>query len=137
MTDVNTGTVEVQDSILASTKKLLGLDDSYDAFDVDITMHINSAIASLIQIGIGPVNGFSIAGRETTWTDLLGVDPNLNAVQSYVYFRVRLAFDPPATSFAISAIQDQIKELSYRLNVYRETNTIDSSGRVVLDAGSL
>ena len=33
----------MNDSILVSIKKMLGLPDEYDAFDLDIITHINSA----------------------------------------------------------------------------------------------
>ena len=42
------------DSILLSTKKSLGLGSSYEAFDPEIIMHINSALFDANQIGIGP-----------------------------------------------------------------------------------
>ena len=42
------------DSILTSIKKLLGIDESYTHFDVDIIMHINSVFMTLRQLGVGP-----------------------------------------------------------------------------------
>jgi len=107
-------------SILTSVKKILGIDDSYEAFDVDILMHINSVFLILQQLGIGPSTGFFIEDKTAKWSDFLGVDPNLNAVKTYVYLRVRLLFDPPQTTFHINAINEQIKELEWRLNVHRE-----------------
>lgn len=109
------------DSILTSIKKLLGLDESQTAFDVDIVIHINSALATLNQLGIGPEFGFTIDDAAPKWIDFLGDNQRLNPVKTYVYLRVRLLFDPPATSFAIDAIKDQISELEWRLNVERET----------------
>lgn len=38
----------MMDSILTSVKKLLGIDESYEHFDADIIMHINSALVILI-----------------------------------------------------------------------------------------
>lgn len=108
------------DSILDSTKKILGLDPEYDVFDVDIITHINSAFFTLNQLGVGPVEGFMIEDDTTTWSEYLGGQINLNAVKTYVYLRVRLLFDPPQTSFAISAMEKQIQELEWRLNVHRE-----------------
>jgi hypothetical protein len=37
-----------------------------------------------------------------------------------VFLRVRQLFDPPATSFLITAVNDQIKELEWRINERRE-----------------
>ncbi len=111
--------VSVSDSILLSTKKTLGLVESYDVFDPDIILHINSIFAILTQLGIGPEEGFSITNDEDVWSDFI-TDARLNTIKSYVYLRVRLLFDPPTTSYLMTAIQEQIKELEWRINVYRE-----------------
>lgn len=108
------------DSILTSTKKVLGLDESYTAFDADVIMHINSVFSTLNQLGIGPPNGYAIADASATWDAFLGSDLRLNSVKTYVYLRVRLLFDPPTTSYLLQSMQEQIKELEWRLNVYRE-----------------
>ena len=110
----------MSDSILNSTKKVLGIDADYTAFDLDVMMHINTVFTTLVQLGIGPVNGYMIEDAAATWDDFLGEDLNLNSVKSYVYLRVRILFDPPATSFTIEAMQKQIQELEWRLNVHRE-----------------
>lgn len=118
-------------SILTSIKKLLGLDESYTVFDVDIMMHINSALATLNQLGIGPEFGFTIEDAGPTWDEFLGIDQRLNPVKTYVYLRVRLLFDPPATSFAIDAVKEQITELEWRLNVTRESGVSVPVGLIV------
>lgn len=107
-------------SILTSVKKALGIDESYEAFDADITMHINSFLATLYQIGVGPENGFQIEDKDATWDDLLGDDPRLNNVKTWLYSKVRLIFDPPATSFAIDAIKAVVTELEYRIYTFSE-----------------
>lgn len=108
-------------SILNSTKKVLGLDEAYDAFDQDIIMHINSVFADLNQLGIGPLLGYAITGPDEEWDDFTNGDILLNAVKSYVYLRVRLLFDPPGTSYLIAAMQEQIQKMEWRLNVLRES----------------
>ena len=109
-------------SILDTVKKSLGLDSAYDAFDSDILLHINGVFFTLNQLGVGPIDGFSIDDNSITWDDYLGsTDKNLSVVKQYVFLRVKLLFDPPTTSFAIDAIKKQIDELEWRLNVYVET----------------
>lgn len=108
------------DSILTSTKKILGIDKDYTAFDLDILTHINSVFAVLNQLGIGTDNGFVIEDAEPTWDAFLGDDPLLNTVKTYVYLRVRILFDPPTTSFLLESLKEQYKELEWRLNVKRE-----------------
>ncbi|QKY79407.1 hypothetical protein SEA_AFLAC_15 [Gordonia phage Aflac] len=110
----------MSESILNSTKKILGIDEDYDAFDMDVILHINSALSTLNQLGLGPEEGFMIEDESAEWGDLLEDDMRLNSVKSLVYLKVRLMFDPPSTSFALTAMQEQIRELEWRLNVYRE-----------------
>lgn len=108
------------DSILNSTKKVLGLDDEYTPFDVDIIMHINSVFSTLHQLGLGPDGGFMIEDDEAEWSDFLGTDDRLNSVKTYMYLRVRTLFDPPSTSYHLEALKEQFRELEWRLNVVRE-----------------
>ncbi len=122
----------MSDSILNSTKKILGLNDDYTAFDADVLMHINSILATLNQLGIGPENGFAIEDAVSTWDDFLGEDPRLNSVKTYVYLRVRLLFDPPATSYVITSMNEQIHELEWRLNVQREGTSWTDPNPVVV-----
>lgn len=110
----------MSDSILTTVKKLVGIDESYDAFDLDIITHINSALSTLNQLGIGPEEGFMIDDDTATWDQLLGDDNRLNSVKSLIGLKVRVVFDPPATSFTLDAFNKQIEELQWRLNVYRE-----------------
>lgn len=107
----------MSDSILKGTKKILGLAEDYDAFDLDVITHINSAFSTLAQLGVGPAEGFVLEDDTTKWVELLGSDPRLNVVKSYVYLRVRLLFDPPSTSFAIASFKEQIQEMEWRLQV--------------------
>lgn len=111
----------MSDSILTSTKKILGIADDYDVFDLDIIMHINAAIATLTQIGVGPSEGFFIEDASTTWEAFLGTDPQLNSAKQYVFLRVRVLFDPPQTSYLVEAFNQQIQQHEWRLNVYKES----------------
>ena len=112
----------MSNSILTSTKKILGIDESYTAFDLDIITHINSVFVTLNQLGIGPVEGFMIEDATAEWSDFLGTDNRLNSVKSYVYLRVRLLFDPPATSYLADSLLRQANEMEWRLSVNREHN---------------
>jgi len=111
------------DSILVSIKSLLGSSIDDHDFDQDITILINGALFALQQLGVGPSTGFSISSEAEKWSDLLGTRADLNAVHTYVYLKVRLVFDPPANSFLVKAIEDQIKELDVRLNIQAEGGT--------------
>lgn len=110
-------------SILTSVKKVCGIPESDESFDVDIVMHINSVLATLNQLGVGPNDGFAIEDATPTWDELLGDDARFNSVKTYVCLRVRLLFDPPPTSYLIGAHQEQIRELEWRINVLREEDS--------------
>ena len=113
----------MSDSILSSTKKNLGIEENDTAFDIDVIMHINSVFSTLNQMGIGPAAGFMIEDKGPVWTDFIGDDLRLNSVKTYVYFRVRLMFDPPTTSYLITSLNEQAKELEWRLSVRREEDS--------------
>lgn len=110
---------QVPDSILDTTKKMVGFDWDYHAFDIDIITHINSTFFTLQQLGVGPEAGFSITDNEMTWADYT-VDNSIEAVKSYVYLKVRMLFDPPANSFTQEAMKNQATEFEWRLNTHRE-----------------
>lgn len=111
----------MEPSILNSVKKVLGIAAEYLAFDQDIMMHINTALATLTQLGVGPAAGFTVDDANDEWDAFVDpTDHQYNAVKSYVFLRVRMLFDPPQTSYLINAQTDQIKELEWRLNVHRE-----------------
>lgn len=110
----------VEQSILISTKKVLGIAADYTAFDLDILTHINTAFSTLTQLGIGPSVGFIVEDEVTVWTDFIGADLRLHSVKSYVFLKVRMLFDPPQTSYLIEAMTHQIEEIEWRLNVDRE-----------------
>lgn len=105
------------ESILASVKKTLGIDEVHTGFDEDIILHINSVFAILQQMGVGPENGFSISDDSTIWSDYIADVNQLNFVKSYIYLKVRLLFDPPVSSGAIESINKLISELEWRLFV--------------------
>lgn len=125
------------DSILTSIKKMLGLDEEYEAFDTDIIIHINSVLMTLNQLGVGPKEGFSIFGKEETWSDFLTptmlasmIEPDkketfLSSVKTFVYLRVRILFDPPSNSFTLQALKEDANEYEWRIVTQIERRDLD------------
>ena len=105
------------ESILTSTKKMLGITEEYEHFDKDIIMHINSVFMILDQIGVGPEGGFYIEDDTKTWGDYLGDTTQLPMVKSYLFMKVRLLFDPPASSAVMECMKQMISEMEFRLNI--------------------
>lgn len=110
----------MEDNILDSTKKVLGLDKAYTPFDLDIMTHINAALAVVNQLGVGPTEGFFLVDGSEGWSDTTIPDTQLSIVKTYVYLKVRLLFDPPQTSFVLESLNKQIAEYEWRLNTLRE-----------------
>lgn len=109
------------ESILVTIKKMLGLGEEYTPFDTDIIVHINSAFMTLTQLGIGPEEGFQITDANSTWGDFISDNEMIGAVTNYTYLTVRTLFDPPSNSFVMDAMQKQIEQLGWRLNVQAES----------------
>ena len=111
----------LEEKILSSIKKLLGLSDGVTVFDTDIVIHINTVFANLAQMGVGPQDaegknvGFRISTGEETWGDFTANDILIENVKTYVYIKVKMVFDPPTSSALIDAYNAQAKELEWRL----------------------
>lgn len=107
----------MDDSILDSIKKILGMPPDYDAFDTELVIHINFVFGILSQLGVGPEGGFSISDNTTLWKSYLGDSKDLEMVKSYIALKVRIVFDPPTIGAVMDAMKEQIRELEWRLNV--------------------
>lgn len=108
--------VNAEDSILTSVKKLLGLTEENEEFDIDITIMINSAIFILAQIGVGPEDGYVVSDKTNTYEDWLGDAPYISMVKTYLYYKVRLSFDPPTQSAVLDSLKGLITEMESRLS---------------------
>jgi hypothetical protein len=113
-------------SILQTTKTSLGLAADYTPYDAEIVIAINSVLANLHQLGIGPDGGMSIDGYAQTWDDflvrvdeLVG-DPRLNHVKSYMHMKVRMLFDPPSVGYLVDAYNKMIQEAEWRIMVAQD-----------------
>ena len=119
----------MSESILTTIKNMLGPVSAYDAFDDELVNFINSVLFSLCQIGVGPATPFVItASGGETWSDFLGDKaPMFEAVKTYIYAKTRIVFDPPSSSFALSALKEEADMYEWRLNVMAETPIWDLS----------
>lgn len=110
----------INNSILITIKKLLGIEENYTEFDTDIIIHINSCFTTLNQLGVGPKEGFFISDKTSRWTDFIQDIIKFESVKTYIYIKVRLIFDPPTNSFVLDSLTRQASELEWRLNVQSE-----------------
>lgn len=110
--------IDINESILKSIKKLLGINSEIHEFDQDILMNINSAIFTLRQIGVGPEYGFTVTSEEETYEDFLGEgNKEIPQVKMYLFYKTKLSFDPPTSGTIIECIKEFIKEAEWRLHV--------------------
>jgi hypothetical protein len=110
----------MEESILNSTKKILGVGPDYNAFDIDIITHINAAFSVVNQLGIGPTDGFMIEDAYSEWGDLQLPMNQQNLLKTYIFLKVRLLFDPPTSGFLLDAMNKQVEEYESRLSYMRE-----------------
>lgn len=104
-------------SILDSIKKLIGFDKTYDVFDSDLIIAINSSFTILNQLGIGPEKSFSIRDSTSTWGDFFNDEESIELVKSYIYLRTRLLVDPPISGVLHEAVERQISEFEWRMYI--------------------
>ncbi|WMI34446.1 hypothetical protein SEA_DAMASCUS_8 [Microbacterium phage Damascus] len=126
-------TQQVENSILHDVKQIVGQEWDDTTFDLDIKTHINSVFADLEQIGVGPKDGFEITDHTQLWDEYLLGNVKLNSVKSYIYIRVRLLFDPPATGPLAQSLQAQADKWEWRLMVQTDPPLPNSTVGVVND----
>ena len=105
------------ESILDSIKHLLGIGADDTNFDTELLIHINGALMIVNQLGVGPEDGYSIVDKNNKWEEFILGQKNLELVKTVVYLRTRLTFDPPQNSFLVKAIEEQIKEYDWRIEI--------------------
>ena len=122
----------MDESILNTIKKLLGLDPDFPAFDDDLVIHINSVFFVMHQMGIG--KQFRIEGPDELWADYLDDRLDLEAVRTYMYGKVRQVFDPPTTGALKEALDAMVKEYEWRL--FSATDLTDTKPEDIVPYGT-
>ena len=109
----------MEDSILNSIKKSLGITPEYTQFDPEIIMHINSVFMFLQQIGVGPTNTYSIESDSETWTDFFSSAnvKDVSAAKSLMFLKVKMLFDPPTIGSVNESYNKLIDELTWRCSI--------------------
>ena len=94
---------------------MLVLDECYYPFDQEIVTQINTVFLALNQLSVGRKYFFITLYQNETWKDFLGDAENMDAVKSYVWANVKMAFDPPASSVLMDSLKRLIEKLESRL----------------------
>lgn len=106
------------DSILVTVKKALGVLEEDSSFDPEIIVHINAALATLVQVGAG--KPLQVASKGETWDDFKlhaytqKNDETFEAVKLFVLLRTKLLFDPPPPS-NVAYLKEIMDETLWRI----------------------
>lgn len=103
----------MDESILDSVKKSIGLQPDYTEFDSDLVLLINGNLMTLAQNGVGKEE-FRISGRSEMWSDFLGDYSDVELAKTFVYLRTKIIFDPPSTSAVLDAYKKEAEECLWR-----------------------
>lgn len=109
--------LSLSNSILSTVKKLLGIPEEDDSFDLDITLNINAAISTLYQLGVIKTP-FTVTSKEDTYEDLIpgGSEDVISQIKMYLFYKTKLGFDSMASTGAVIDItKELIKESEWRL----------------------
>lgn len=115
----------MNETILATVKKICNIADPDTSFDAELIIYTNSVLMTLMQEWHGMDHAFRIEDGTETWDQLLGEDTDYEAVKELVGLKVRLMFDTPTSGSVMQAIQDQIKMLEWRLYFWKDLERID------------
>ena len=105
----------MSDSVLLSIKQMLGISPEDTSFDVNVIMSINTALTTLMDLGLTEVEDEIVIDDDMTWDELLGGRIDIEYVKTYIYQKVKMIFDPPTSTAAIDAMQRSISELEWRI----------------------
>lgn len=118
----------LSNSILSSVKKLVGINDDDNSFDLDIMLNINAASSTLYQLGVLS-KPFTVTSKDDTYDDLYpgGKEDVLNMIKMYFSYKVRLGFDSSTLSGnVIEVLKESIRETEWRMmTAHNPDNTYD------------
>lgn len=103
-------------TVLKDVKEALGLIPDDTSFDSELKLHINAALSTLYQVGVG--QPFHIEDNED-WTGLLVNTQNqndymLSQIKQYVYLKTKVLFDPPPPS-SVEYVDGAANEMLWRI----------------------
>lgn len=117
----------MDESILNNIKKMIGILADDTSFDTDIIININNAFGNLLQLGIGPENGFRITDSTNTWRDYTTDEKILDNIKTFIYIKTKINFDPPLNASLLESYKETLKETEWRLNFSYEINKKEAS----------
>ena len=105
----------LRESILESVKDYCMVPQEANIYDGQLLEAINSAFFTLFQLGCSK-KPYRVEDDSQTWSDFTDSPFLLTIVPDYVRKKSRLDFDPPANSFLVTQLKEDLKELESRIN---------------------
>lgn len=107
------------DSILMTIRELVISDPEETCFDNELLVHINATLSRLYELRVieSPIK---ITNVSETWENLLFGDIRFEDLKSYIYYKVKLAFDPPSNSYTLSYFKEESDKLEWLLTYRAE-----------------
>ena len=115
----------MNEKILASVKTINNIEEEDTSFDNELIMFINSALMVIMQEWHGMDHAFKLNDGTETWAQLLGEDTDYEGIKELLGLRVRLMFDPPSSQAVMQAIQERIKELEWRMYIWKDLDRVN------------
>lgn len=109
----------MNESILEGVRRGCQVDQECDDFDADLIPIANSIFSKLTRLGVG--QAFELSNTSQCWDDYLLDKTLLGFVKQYVQKKVRLSFDPPASTSVADAFKKEVDELEWNIIEYLES----------------
>lgn len=103
------------DTVLADVRKILGGEMVPNNFDPQIIIHINTVLA--ISDQLSDMLAKKVVDKDTVWEDIIPNIEENEAIKSYVGLKVKKMFDPPTSSVLMTSLDENIRELEWRIGV--------------------
>lgn len=101
--------------ILESVKDYCQVPKEADIYNEELCGHINTAFFTLFQLGCS-ARPFTVSDESLTWDDFTN-NPFISSIApEYVKRKVKLLFDPPANSFLVTQMKDELAEMESRIS---------------------
>lgn len=113
------------EKVLETVRKILGGDMIDHHFDPEIIIHINTTIATLDQLGVTFTK--RIVDEDTTWTELVPDTQPIEWIKTYIPCKVKMIFDPPTGSSAMSALEKVIDECEFRIHMASDSDKMSKA----------
>lgn len=124
--------MDINNSILEDIRAAVGLERTVSDFDTELLMHINSAIGTLNQNGVG--NELMVIDDAAIWLDFqnptqIAGNKYFQMIPLFVMLSTKILFDPPPPS-NVQYHQNGIDKALWRLKIaYEEPITTTTTCR--------